>query len=141
MVLCSYPSVASSGSPLTSSKNDDAHCNSPSVALSIVSTTEVPYCPKCADGVLKPDVVFFGENLPPERKIKAASWIDNADLLLCLGTSLQTFSSYRLLLQAHATGTPIVIVNVGPTRGDSLSSLILNSGISDTLRLVHSLIV
>ncbi|THD24639.1 NAD-dependent protein deacetylase sirtuin-4 [Fasciola hepatica] len=106
----------------------------------LVNEFQVPSCPKCTSGVLKPDVVFFGENLPPERKIEAASWVDCTDLILCLGSSLQTFSSYRLLLQAHANRIPIVIVNIGPTRADSLASLVLNAKISDTLGMVHSLI-
>ncbi|TGZ62122.1 hypothetical protein CRM22_007627 [Opisthorchis felineus] len=101
---------------------------------------KIPNCPQCGDGILKPDVVFFGENLPPWRKTEAAQLVDNADSLLCLGTSLQTFSSYRLILQACGRKLPVSIVNIGPTRADSLAQLRLFSRISTTLELADRLL-
>ncbi|KAG5451719.1 NAD-dependent protein lipoamidase sirtuin-4 [Clonorchis sinensis] len=101
---------------------------------------KIPTCPQCGDGILKPDVVFFGENLPPWRKTEAAQLVDNADSLLCLGTSLQTFSSYRLVLQACERKLPVSIVNIGPTRADSLAQLRLYSRISTTLEMADRLL-
>ncbi|KAA3676870.1 NAD-dependent deacetylase sirtuin 4 [Paragonimus westermani] len=103
-------------------------------------TSRVPSCTQCLNGILKPDVTFFGENLPPAIKAEAAALVNQADLLLCLGTSVQTFSSFRLLLQASELRIPIAIVNIGPTRADNMAGLIINSRIFTTLEQVDQLI-
>lgn len=82
----------------------------------------VPPCPRCG-GVLKPDVVFFGENVPKTRVLRAYELLAGADALLAVGTSLTVFSGYRFVVQAVREGKPVVIVNDGDTRGDADATL------------------
>lgn len=77
----------------------------------------VPACRGCA-GVLKPDVVFFGENVPKPRVADAWSLLDDADILLVLGSSLTVFSGRRFVYGAEKRAMPVAVVNVGPTRAD-----------------------
>ncbi len=81
------------------------------------SDFRVPECERCG-GILKPDVVFFGENV--SREVLGHSWrlFDAADVLMVLGSSLEVFSGRRFVLRATRDGRPIVIVNLGPTRAD-----------------------
>ena len=79
-------------------------------------------CLSCG-GDLKPDVVFFGENVPRWRVEKAYAWVDEADALVVVGSSLTVFSGFRFLKRAHSRGIPVVVVNVGPTRGDPLATV------------------
>ncbi len=80
----------------------------------------VPDCAACG-GVLKPDVVFFGENVPKPQV--EASWrlLDGAELLLVVGSSLTVFSGRRFVYGAKKAGIPVAIVNLGPTRADDLA--------------------
>lgn len=78
----------------------------------------VPACVRCG-GVLKPDVTFFGENVPAGRVERAWSWWSKADALLVVGSSLTVFSGYRFVKRARERGMPIAIVNDGATRGDA----------------------
>ncbi len=82
----------------------------------------VPACRRCG-GVLKPDVVFFGESVPAERVREARAWIDGADALLVVGSSLAVYSGYRFVRQAAERGIPVAAVNLGITRADPLLSL------------------
>jgi NAD-dependent SIR2 family protein deacetylase len=75
-------------------------------------------CAACGTGVLKPDVVFFGENVPPERVAACRRLVDEAAALLVLGSSLTVMSGLRFVRQAARSGTPVLIINQGPTRGD-----------------------
>jgi NAD-dependent deacetylase sirtuin 4 len=79
-------------------------------------------CRACA-GPLKPDVVFFGENVPGPVVADAWDLFDEAEVLLVVGSSLAVFSGYRFVRRAAECGIPIAIVNRGPTRGDSEASL------------------
>jgi NAD-dependent SIR2 family protein deacetylase len=97
----------------------------------------VAACESCG-GVLKPDVVFFGENVPRERVAMSTQLTDEAEALLVAGSSLAVLSGYRFVRQAHARGIPIVIVNRGPTRGDHLASVKVDSGCSEALRSLAS---
>jgi len=81
-----------------------------------------PRCGRCG-GLLKPDVVFFGENVPVERYEAAKAALADADALLVAGSSLMVYSGFRFVRQAHEAGLPIAIVNRGRTRGDDLASL------------------
>jgi NAD-dependent SIR2 family protein deacetylase len=83
---------------------------------------EVPPCPYCA-GVLKPDVVFFGEGVPRERVETAMHHLRRADGLLIVGSSLMVYSGYRFAQAAALAGTPIAAVNLGRTRADDLLTL------------------
>jgi NAD-dependent SIR2 family protein deacetylase len=81
-----------------------------------------PRCRRC-DGLLKPDVVFFGENVPAARYDAARHALAHADALLVAGSSLMVYSGFRFVRQAHEDGLPIAIVNRGRTRGDDLAEL------------------
>ena len=80
----------------------------------------VPPCPNCG-GILKPDVVFFGESVPRDRVELAMQRLDQAEALLVAGTSLAVNSGLRFARRAAKAGIPIVIVNIGPTRADELA--------------------
>jgi len=86
------------------------------------STFVVPSCRRC-DGVLKPDVVFFGENVPRCRVDAAAKHLEQADAVLIVGSSLMVYSGFRFVQMAAAAGKPLVAVNVGRTRADGLLTL------------------
>ena len=77
----------------------------------------VPDCRACG-GTLKPDVVFFGESVPPERVASAWRLYEEAEVLLVAGSSLSVWSGYRFVDRAAGEGLPVAIVNVGSTRGD-----------------------
>ena len=76
-------------------------------------------CPNCG-GVLKPDVVFFGESVPADRHQTINQALDECDALLVIGSSLVVMSGYRIVRQAHQRGLPVVAVNNGRTRADEL---------------------
>jgi NAD-dependent SIR2 family protein deacetylase len=85
----------------------------------------VPSCPRCA-GVLKPDVVFFGEGVPRARVAAALRALERADALLVVGSSLMVYSGYRFCLRAAELEKPIAAVNLGQTRADALLALKVN---------------
>jgi NAD-dependent SIR2 family protein deacetylase len=92
-------------------------------------------CPDCG-GMLKPDIVYFGESVPKDRVSQAYSMVDDADVLLVAGSSLSVFSGYRFVRHAAARGIPIAIVNRGRTRGDDLASVKVDAGCSAILTLL-----
>ena len=96
------------------------------------STFVVPDCPRCG-GVVKPDVVFFGENVPRDRVDRAYQWVDEADGLLVAGTSLMVFSGLRFVRRAAAGAKPVLIVNRGVTRGDDLATAKVSDNVGDVL--------
>lgn len=81
----------------------------------------VPSCRSCG-GILKPDVVFFGENVPPERVEEAWNVFGRGEALLVVGSSLSVWSGYRFVARAAEDGVPVGIVNLGPTRGDGAAA-------------------
>jgi NAD-dependent SIR2 family protein deacetylase len=89
-------------------------------------------CLECG-GLLKPDVVYFGENVPAARVAESYAMVDRARLLLVLGTSLTVFSGRRFVLRAGNAGTPVAIVNDGETRGDEHATLKLTTPLGETL--------
>lgn len=86
---------------------------------------EVPGCLACG-GLLKPDVVFFGESVPPARVTMAMSALARADAMLVAGSSLMVYSGYRFVQAAAARAMPIACVNLGRTRADELLTLKLS---------------
>ncbi|MFG3418079.1 NAD-dependent protein deacetylase [Micromonospora sp. NPDC049460] len=84
-------------------------------------------CTFCGTGVLKPDVVFFGETVPAPRVARCFDMVQRARLLLVLGSSLTVMSGRRFVLRAAKLGIPVVIVNQGPTRGDGYAALTLDA--------------
>ncbi len=79
-------------------------------------------CDRCG-GIVKPDVVMFGEAVPKDRVASAAAAVDRADALLVVGSSLMVYSGFRFARQASAASKPVVIVNRGRTRADDLATL------------------
>lgn len=93
----------------------------------------VPPCDACG-GILKPDVVFFGENVPRLRYEEARSALASSDGLLVVGSSLMVYSGYRFARMAHQAGQPIAILNLGRTRADDLASLKIEADCPATLQ-------
>jgi NAD-dependent SIR2 family protein deacetylase len=93
-------------------------------------------CTGCG-GLLKPDVVFFGENVPRERVARAYAMVDaavaGAGALLVAGSSLTVMSGLRFVRHAHRHGMPVVIVNRGVTRGDEFATVLVSAGCSPFL--------
>lgn len=79
----------------------------------------VPDCPTCS-GILKPDVVFFGERVPGERVVAAMHAAHRADAMLVIGSSLMVYSGFRFVQAAAGQGKPVVAINLGRTRADAL---------------------
>lgn len=92
----------------------------------------VPACTDC-DGILKPDVVMFGEAVPKGRVRDATSAVERADALLVVGSSLMVFSGYRFARQAAALDKPIAIVNQGVTRADDIAALKIDEDCTEAL--------
>lgn len=92
----------------------------------------VPPCPACG-GVLKPDVVFFGEGVPRHRVMRAQRALQRADAMLVVGSSLMVYSGYRFALAATRLGRPIAAVNLGRTRADHLLQLKVDASCGEVL--------
>ncbi len=98
----------------------------------------VPDCPRCG-GVVKPDVVFFGENVPAWRHTQAMAALSRSDALLVVGSSLMVHSGYRYALAAGRRQLPIAAVNLGRTRADHLLSLKVSAAAGPTLAALAAL--
>jgi NAD-dependent SIR2 family protein deacetylase len=92
-------------------------------------------CASCG-GMLKPDIVYFGESVPKDVVRQAFSLVEDAEALLVAGSSLTVFSGYRFVRHAAALGIPVAIVNRGPTRGDDLATVKVDGGCSELLTLL-----
>jgi NAD-dependent SIR2 family protein deacetylase len=92
-------------------------------------------CEGCG-GMLKPDVVFFGENVPRPTVDQCYALTERASALLVLGSSLAVMSGYRFVRRAAKLAIPVAIINQGPTRGDALARLILDAPLGETLTAV-----
>ena len=84
-------------------------------------------CPKCNSDLLKPDVIFFGDNVPRPRVQKVRQLVSDCDILLMIGSSSHVFSGYRIVLQAKEEGKKFALINIGPTRADHLADVKVNS--------------
>uniref|UniRef100_A0A6P7FDD2 NAD-dependent protein deacylase Sirt4 n=1 Tax=Diabrotica virgifera virgifera TaxID=50390 RepID=A0A6P7FDD2_DIAVI len=100
-----------------------------------IDTFKQLFCVNCK-GILKPDIVFFGDNVPLERVTAVKEAVTNSDSLLVLGTSLTVFSSYRIVLQAVEEKKKIALVNIGQTRGDHLVNLKISGRCGEILPIV-----
>lgn len=96
---------------------------------------DVPPCPRCG-GIVKPDVVFFGEGVPRARVEAATQALHAADAVLVVGSSLMVYSGYRFVQAAARTGKPVAAVTLGRTRADALLSLKVDARCSDALAFV-----
>ncbi|HET6655372.1 MAG TPA: NAD-dependent protein deacetylase [Gammaproteobacteria bacterium] len=92
---------------------------------------KVPGC-HCG-GILKPGVVFFGEAVPPDRTAAALAWLDEADALLVVGSSLMVWSGFRFVRRAAERGIPIAAINLGRTRADDKIALRVADRCGDVL--------
>ncbi|MGB0866448.1 MAG: NAD-dependent protein deacetylase [Granulosicoccaceae bacterium] len=88
----------------------------------LIAQMRVPACLSCG-GVLKPHVVFFGDNVPKQRVHACQQALRQADAMLVIGSSLQVYSGYRFCRQAAQQGTPLLCINPGQTRADELIDL------------------
>lgn len=93
---------------------------------------QIPQCEHCG-GLLKPDVVFYGENVPPERVRQCFSALDESDAMLVVGSSLMVYSGLRFVRKAHESGLPIAAINRGVTRADDLINLKIEQDCNDVL--------
>uniref|UniRef100_A0A1I7Z6Q7 NAD-dependent protein deacylase n=1 Tax=Steinernema glaseri TaxID=37863 RepID=A0A1I7Z6Q7_9BILA len=104
---------------------------------SALETFKVPHCPTCGPGsILKTDVVFFGDNVRRDVVDFCYQKVDESDGLLVLGSSLTVMSGYRFVYQASLRRIPILIVNIGPTRGDHLATVKLSAKCSDIVKMI-----
>lgn len=97
-----------------------------------VSRFVAPHCAQCG-GPLKPDVVFFGENVPRARYAQAVEALHAADAALVIGSSLMVYSGFRFARMARERGMPLAILNRGRTRADDLADLKLDADCGRTL--------
>lgn len=93
-------------------------------------------CPNCG-GIVKPEVVFFGENVPRERVADSYSAIDDSDGLLVVGSSLMVFSGFRFARRCHELGKPLFIINQGKTRADTLTDTKIDANCGAALQRVR----
>lgn len=98
----------------------------------LVENFELAACTVC-DGVLMPDVVFFGGSVPRATLDAAWALFDQAELLLVIGSSLTVFSGYRFVRRAAERNVPIAILNRGPTRGDPHAQLLVDAKCGEAL--------
>jgi NAD-dependent SIR2 family protein deacetylase len=90
-------------------------------------------CAYCTSDLIKPDVVFFGENVPRARVDACYALVEAAAALLVLGSSLTVMSGLRFVRRAAALGIPVAIVNLGSTRGDELATVKVEASLGDLL--------
>ena len=90
-------------------------------------------CRGCGDGILKPEVVFFGESVPRERVERCFEMVERSRALLVVGSSLTVMSGYRFVIRARDRGIPVAIVNRGPSRGEDDACVRIDAGVCDVL--------
>ena len=106
----------------------------------VIDGIEIPQCPNC-NGVLKPDVVFFGGTIPRPRANAIASTVEHCDAVLVVGSSLTVFSGFRICRDAHRLGKPIASLNQGVTRADDLLSLKVEEDCAEGLAQLQTLLL
>ena len=108
---------ALAGMTATAAPDGDAHLEPDALA-----EFHIPWCVHCG-GMLKPDVVFFGDGVPAARTQQALDLMHNADALLVVGSSLVVFSGYRFCRMAAVANKPVAAINLGKTRADDMLAL------------------
>jgi NAD-dependent SIR2 family protein deacetylase len=104
-----------------------------------LASFRLPWC-TCCGGTLMPNVVFFGDNVPPARTAIALAQMERADALLVVGSSLMVYSGFRFCRLAQATGKPIAAINIGRTRADDLLDLKIEESAERVLPLALALL-
>lgn len=120
--------------PTALAPDGDAH-----IAAELEEGFRVPGCPTCG-GMLKPAVVFFGENVPRPRVERAFNRLREAGALLVAGSSLTVYSGFRFCREAAEMGIPIALVNKGMTRADRLASLKVDQEVGESLTALARLL-
>ena len=100
-----------------------------------LASFHTPWCPHCA-GMLKPDVVFFGDGVPASVTEQALTRMNAADALLVVGSSLTVFSGFRFCRLASAQGKPVAALNLGKTRADDMLTLKITASAEQVLPLL-----
>lgn len=111
-------------------------------ADAVLETTDgfvVPPCQVCG-GILKTDVVYFGEQVPPERVTTSFSLVESGSALLVAGTSLTIFSGRRFVRHAVRAGIPVIIINRGETNSDADASVRIHAGTTEALLAIEALL-
>lgn len=98
-----------------------------------IAAFQSPRCPSCGSDLLKPDVVFFGDNVPRDRVARCIELVDAATSLFVVGSSLQVQSGLRFVRQASRRGIPIAIATLGQTRGDPMATIRIDAALSPLL--------
>jgi NAD-dependent SIR2 family protein deacetylase len=93
-------------------------------------------CGICGTGMLKPDVVFFGETVPPQRVARCFALVEQARAVVVLGSSLTVMSGRRFVIRAAKQGIPVAIVNQGPTRGDAYATVRVDAPLGEVLPML-----
>jgi NAD-dependent SIR2 family protein deacetylase len=117
--------------------NPDGDVDLPDAVLDGFTVVDCEAC----EGILKPDVVYFGENVPAPRVAASYALVDAAAALLVLGSSLTVFSGRRFVMRAAQAGVPVAIVNEGPTRCDDLAAVRLSRPLGATLSALSERLV
>ena len=97
---------------------------------------QVPHCPHCNGERLKPDVVFFGENVAPATAARAMAAVEQAEGLLVVGSSLMAYSAFRLCKAMVEHGKPVIAINLGKTRGAELLQVKIEASCEQLLPLL-----
>ena len=98
---------------------------------------DVPECKKCG-GILKPDVIFFGEALPQKVLMIATHKAQSCDLFIVIGSSLVVYPAAYMPLYAKRAGAPVVIINIGPTEQDDIADVIIDHSAGETMTKIMS---
>jgi NAD-dependent SIR2 family protein deacetylase len=120
--------LATATQALRAAPDGDAHLDD-----TLYAPFQVPACPACG-GVLKPDVVFFGDNVPRDTVAAATQAVEQAAGLLVVGSSLMVYSGYRFAEQAHRACKPVVAINRGVTRAEALLTAKIEGDCGQVLR-------
>ena len=122
---------------VTAAANPDGDVDLPDTALDHFTMID---CPRCGDGPLKPDVVFFGESVPRPRVQACFSLVDGARSLVVLGSSLTVMSGLRFVRAAARAGVPVAVVTRGPTLAEEQATVRLDADLGAVLpQLVSAL--
>lgn len=98
-----------------------------------ISNFRLAHCIACGSTAIKPDVVYFGEPVPNERKEQASALMRQAKALFVVGSSLAVMSGYRFAIDATRAGIPLVVINGGPCRADEKAEVVWRSDIGEAL--------
>ena len=90
-------------------------------------------CPTCRSERLKPNVVYFGENVPKARRAQADRWLAQSTGVIAIGTSLAVMSGYKFIIDAKKQGKPVTVINGGPGRGDVKADTVWRTDVGEAL--------